>query len=361
MTVLSTATRPGRLLRSGWLHPLNDTTALNALLGQFHPMWSVDAVRARIAAAVQENVDTRSLILHPNRHWPGFTAGQHAVLSVEIDGVTHQRAYSLSSRPADRHRLRLTVRRQPGGRVSGAVHERLAAGDVVTLGPPAGDFVLPAEIPPRLLMIAGGSGITPIMSQLLDLHDRRIACDVELVFCASGERGFIFGAELAALEARWPRLTIHWFDSDRAGFLDAQSLAARVPDFSARHTMLCGPAPMMARVQDIYTAHGAADRLHIERFGPAPAPSSASAGGAHQVIAGDHIFTAASDQPLLEAAEAAGLSPRYGCRMGICHSCQCRKTAGSVRNLVTGEVSDTPDELIRICVSAAVNDVRLAL
>ena len=64
---------------------------------------------------------------------------------------------------------------------------------------------------------------------------------------------------------------------------------------------------------------------------------------------------------LLEQAEHAGLSPEFGCRMGICHTCTCRKTAGSVRNLVTGEVSSAEEEDIQICVSAPVGDVELDL
>ena len=68
-----------------------------------------------------------------------------------------------------------------------------------------------------------------------------------------------------------------------------------------------------------------------------------------------------SGRSLLEQAEQAGLSPQFGCRMGICHTCTCRKTAGSVRNLVTGEVSSADDEDIQICVSVPVGDVELDL
>jgi ferredoxin len=68
-----------------------------------------------------------------------------------------------------------------------------------------------------------------------------------------------------------------------------------------------------------------------------------------------------SGRSLLEQAEQAGLSPQFGCRMGICHTCTCRKTAGSVRNLVSGEVSSAQEEDIQICVSVPVGDVELDL
>ena len=64
---------------------------------------------------------------------------------------------------------------------------------------------------------------------------------------------------------------------------------------------------------------------------------------------------------LLEQAEAAGLSPQSGCRMGICHTCTRRKTSGAVKNLITGAVSTTEEEDVQICVSVAVGDVELSL
>lgn len=365
MTMLSPAnlTRPQRLSRwfaSDWLRPLNDREGWNAILGELHPMWSLDTVRARIIETVDENVDTRSLVLEANRHWQGFRAGQHVLLSVEIDGRTHQRAYSLSSSPQHRDRLRLTIRRQEQGRVSGHAHEQLKVGDVVTISQASGDFVLPEATPPKLLMIAGGSGITPIMSQLLDLFDRRQACDIQLIVCGSSARGFIFGDALKALARQWPRLNIHWQDSATNGRLTDERLQALVPDLDERHTMLCGPAPMMDAVSAMFAKHGLAAKLQTERFGPATAAPQTD-GAKAQVIAGERAFNAAPDQPLLEAAELAGLNPRYGCRIGICHSCQCRKTSGRVRNLQTGIESDAPGEMIQICISSAVGDVQLDL
>jgi ferredoxin len=64
---------------------------------------------------------------------------------------------------------------------------------------------------------------------------------------------------------------------------------------------------------------------------------------------------------LLEQAEAAGLTPEFGCRMGICHTCTCRKTAGAVRNVLTGEISDEEDEDIQLCVSLPEGDVALEI
>jgi ferredoxin len=64
---------------------------------------------------------------------------------------------------------------------------------------------------------------------------------------------------------------------------------------------------------------------------------------------------------LLEQAESAGLAPQFGCRMGICHTCTCRKAAGAVRNVLTGQVSEAPDEDIQLCVSVPAGDVALEI
>jgi ferredoxin len=103
--------------------------------------------------------------------------------------------------------------------------------------------------------------------------------------------------------------------------------------------------------------------LHSERF-TAPALRPASCAGApvsvSLAVSGEG-FVASGTEPLLVQAERAGLTPKHGCRIGICRSCQCLKTHGTVENLQTGEVSSAPNELIRLCISAAHSDIALAL
>jgi ferredoxin-NADP reductase len=351
-----------RLGEQRWLHPLNDFSAADALLADINPMWSLTEIRARIESVFDETPDTRSFWLRPNGLWQGFEAGQHVMVSVECNGVFHQRVYSLSSDPARSDLIRITVKRQAGGRVSNALHDQLQPGDVLTLAKPHGDFLIPASQPEPLLMIAGGSGMTPFMSQLQALHARGHALPVALVVSARGEDGFIFREELLALAARWPALSLHWHDSSVDGRLDAAAIARHVPDYVSRQTLICGPAALMDAMQAHWQRLGISDRFRSEAFG-APRMAVAAGGEAVAVSAErtEQVFTAAAGQPLLQAAEAAGLSPRYGCRIGICRSCQCRKTSGTVENLLTGAVSSAPDELIQLCISSARSDVALDL
>ena len=133
------------------------------------------------------------------------------------------------------------------------------------------------------------------------------------------------------------------------------ALRRLVPDFRDTDTWACGPAPMMELVTEAYdgspaAAHRVLQALHPagrRRDDPPRARSPSTAAGSTAANTGDSM---------LEQAEARGLTPEFGCRMGICFSCTSRKSEGTVRNVLTGEESSLPDEDIRICVSAPVGD-----
>jgi len=119
---------------------------------------------------------------------------------------------------------------------------------------------------------------------------------------------------------------------------------------------VCGPAPMMALVTEAYEG---SPRLRTEFF----KTPSISTGSAEGEMAFTRTGTSGTNTgaPILEQAEEQGLTPEYGCRMGICFTCVSRKTEGTVRNVMTGEESSLPDEDIRICVSAPVGDCAIDL
>src|ERR1044071_5064245 len=217
--------------------------------------WSFIAPRARVVDLIDETADTRTLVLDPGRRWPGHRAGQYVPIEIEVDGARVRRCYSISSGGAapGARRIEITVRRVPGGRASTALHQ-LRRGAVVGLGTPARDFVLDAPVPPKLLLVGGGSGITPIMAIIRDLADRRRgetgetghARDGRGVIVIHGSRtaaDAIFGAELASLAARFDWLRIHARRDDvvESGRLDAQGLPTLVPDLADREIFVCGP------------------------------------------------------------------------------------------------------------------------
>lgn len=368
---LASATSPprrrlvDRFIESRWLSPLNDLNAIDDLLVQLSPLWSLNRVRARVEQIIDETADAKTFVLRPNRHWTGFVAGQHAVVEVECDGVRMQRAYSLSSNPRDARRVSITVKRQIDGRVSAALHERIKIGDVLGLSLASGDFVLPEVLPAKLLLLGAGSGVTPLMSLLHELEARAResgwAGDVVFVHGSRDADDAIFGEQLRALAARFPALRWIEHHSAQSGRLDARALAALVPDYAERATWLCGPAAFIGWVKDHWQQKGLNERLRYERFGAPPVEPRKNGETLAVSCTKSAGFSATGARPLLVEAEAAGLAPKYGCRSGICASCTCRKLSGRVENLLTGEISEQPDQLIRLCVSVAHSDVQLDL
>ncbi|HVT36107.1 MAG TPA: FAD-binding oxidoreductase, partial [Nevskiaceae bacterium] len=157
-------------LASAWLRPLNDATALDEVLSWIDPALTLATIKARVGAIIDETADTKTFVLQPNRHWRGHAAGQHVQVQLDIRGVRTQRTYTISSAPGG-DGIAITVKRQ--GRFSTHLHERVRVGDVLTLSAAAGNFVLPDVLPEKILMISGGSGITPVMAMLRELAARR--------------------------------------------------------------------------------------------------------------------------------------------------------------------------------------------
>lgn len=360
MSSTSAASKIGRRLVDA-LDPLSDIGAWNRLLALFNAVWSLDSVRARVVERVDENADTVSLWLKPNRRWRGHRAGQHVELSIEIAGVTRRRVFSLSNAAGSGRLIRLTLRRQAAGGVTDWLHANARPGLVVGIGQASGEFVLPEPTPGRLLMIAGGSGITPLLAMLGHLADQGSTADIMFfqLFGLPAER--LFAGELETLAGRLPGLRVISHCSSENGRLGAGELASRVPDLAQRTTLLCGPEALMADVTEAWTALGLNTVLRIERFA-APRPP-AGAGSAAQVhaVQSEQVFTQSANLTLLESAEAAGLQPKFGCRAGLCRTCLCRKRSGQVRNLLTGLASDQPDEWVQLCVSVAESDLELVL
>jgi ferredoxin-NADP reductase len=330
------------------------------------PLWSLTEVRARVMAISPETPDTVTVTLQPNDNWQGFRAGQYVRVGVTVKGATRTRCYSLSSSPLRAGGLvDITVKRQPGGLVSNWINERLAVGEVVTLSQAEGDFVLPDRLPAQLLFVAGGSGITPVLSMLrtLDAMDYRGRIDI-LYFVRRYED--VIGVDdlvrLTDADNRHLHLSLTGEaaqDEDLTGHFDPAVLAAHVPGYQQADTWVCGPAALIDAVDAHWQQAGIADRLRIERFAPAAAGTvHADAQGAVQFVrSGRQVHS--DGRTLLDQAEAAGLRPEAGCRMGICHSCKCTKASGTVRDIITGEISSDDNESIRLCVSVPVGDVTL--
>lgn len=317
------------------------------------PMWTSES-RARVTAVRRGTPNSVTLWLAPNRPIP-MRAGQHVGLTVEIDGRRHTRCYS----PANGEgaaQIELTIARRPGGLVSEYLYRAAHVQMVVGLGTPAGDFVLPESRPRRLLAVAGGSGITPVMAMARTLRSEGFSGEVAVLHYVPTVSEACYRAELAAMPG------VRAVHVPTRGGAASDSLRGRLTDAHLESVMaepdavyVCGPADLVDAVRSRHPG------ARAESFSARPSVRPTCAAGGRIAFRDSGIEVVDSGQPLLEQAEAAGLQPQSGCRMGICHTCTRRKLSGAVRNLNTGAVSTAGDSDIQICVSVPVGDVEIAL
>ena len=355
-----------RILGSPLLEALAAPHGVDRYLELIRPSWSLHEARAEVVQVRRQTADSVTLTLRPNENWEGFSTGQFIRLTVEIRGVRHTRCYSPACSQHASHRIEITVKRHPEGKVSGFLNRAASPGMVVGLSAASGDFVLPAKRPERLLLISGGSGITPVMSMLRTLGDEGYAGPVAFVHYAQTRDRVPYSRELDEIARRHPNVRVDLAYTREAGgaltgHLSREHLRAVAPDLARAPAYVCGPPGLIESARRIWAEEGIEQLLHVESFLPPSLalPSDTAEGSVS--FARTRRVVPNNGRSLLEQAEQAGLSPRFGCRMGICHTCTCRKTGGSVRNLVTGEVSSADEGDVQICVSAPVGDVELDL
>jgi len=347
------------VLRSRALAALTSPHGVDRYLEQVNPMWASREVRARIVD-VHREVDVpghppvATLTLQPTSTWQGHRAGQHVQLGVEIGGARRTtRVFSVSSpdsRPGDR--FTITLRANPDGLVSRYLVERAEAGTMVHLSQAEGDFVLPDHVPDHIVLISGGSGITPVMSMLRSLQRRTHRGRITFLHYAQSPEHQIFAEELDMIRRSGHGIEVRLLHPELGDpALSPAYLERMVPHYRDVPTWACGPAPL---IEAVHGAYGDSEALKVEYFKPPRTTSGDADGSVEFSRSGQEA--ANTGAPLLEQAEAVGLTPEFGCRMGICFSCTSRKSEGTVRNILTGEESSLPDEDIRICVSAPVGD-----
>ena len=360
--------RPGlsrRLLGSPVVDLLLGPHGIDRYLELIDPRLTLSDARARVVAVDRQTPRAITLTLAANRAFAGFAAGQYLTVGVEIDGVRRIRTYSPASSATDPRRLELTVTAHPGGLVSGHLLTEMAPGRIVHLGAAQGTFTLPGAVPDRLVLISGGSGITPVLSMARTLLDTGYDGQIAFVHYARSASDWLYADQLQALARAHRNLKVAYRVTRGSG---AERLSgATLRDLAGGEVTgalcaACGPPRLLDAVPQAWAAAGGEpDAVLTETFTPPRALiTEANATGTLR-FTGSGISAPVGAGTLLEQAEAAGLSPAFGCRMGICRTCTCRKVAGPVRNLITGEVSTGEDEDIQVCVSAPAGDVALEL
>lgn len=327
---------------------------------KFNPLWSYRKVKARVLSIEQVGEDFYQLQLRPNQNfdYSSYQAGQSLLVTVVIAGVRYQRHYSiLDINPAGH--LSIAIKRQ--GLVSTALTV-LASNRYLEISQPQGCFTLDAlsdasiNLPDKkLLFIASGSGITAIYALLKQALQRTVIMKIDLIYFS---RDLAYLNQLMQLSEQYPHFHLCAIDTlDEPQHLDLALLQRVVPDFQSRLCYACGAHGMMHAANQIYTQLGCLAQLKQEYF-LAPRATQKIEQTVHFVRAQQRFQSSGN---LLESAEAAGLRPAHGCRMGICNSCSCTKLSGTTQNIVTGEINQQSNTQIKLCISQALSPVEINL
>jgi ferredoxin-NADP reductase len=354
-----TETLTKKVLRSPLVDLLTGPHGVDRYTELVEPTWTLGEARAKVVDVRRTTPRSVTLTLAPNDTFTAahtVQAGQYVNLAVDIDGRRHTRCYSPANTEGSRN-LELTIGQHDGGLVSTYLYERAHRGMVVGLTGVGGDFVLPAQRPRRILFVSGGSGITPVMAMLRTLIAERHDGEIAFVHYSRRAAEACYREELAALKGLPGVRVLHGCtrrdDGDLIGRFGREHLAAAMSSPDA--VFVCGPTALVEAVRE----H--CENVYTESFVPPVLDVPANPSGGRVTFADSGIDVVDDGRSLLEQAESAGLTPENGCRMGICHTCTRRKTAGTVRNLITGAVSTAPDDDVQICVSVPVGDVDLSL
>ncbi len=329
------------------------------LVEKYFPSKSLVAIKAEVEAIKNENENILSIKLKPNRKWNGFIAGQYIEIQLKINAVNYTRIFSISSSEKDfteSGTITLTIQKQEQGKVTPWLFEKLQAGDFIKISDAKGNFNLPQTNNP-LLMIAGGSGITPFYALLCECEKEKR--NAVLLYYAKNNQ-HIFKDKLYKLSEK-NHITIHYLSSDTHGRLNKKQLGKYCPDYYFRQIFICGPNTMIADTTNLLVQNGVeAEHIFSEYFKPYSYPSASQF--AHQkstIIYKQKTITANGNATLLEQLEASGEQPKHGCRMGLCKECQCTKKSGIVYNTLTQKFSESTPETIQLCVSIPVGEVEI--
>jgi stearoyl-CoA 9-desaturase NADPH oxidoreductase len=346
------------------LAALSSPLLIDDYLELVNPLWSTRELRGRIESIDHETRDAATVLIKPGYRWGGHEPGQYLRIGLDIEGVRHWRAYSLTSDPQRKDGLiSITVKNVDEGKVSPYLVRRGRSGTIVSLGGVEGEFVLPDELPPKLLFISAGSGITPIMSMLRHLDQSGELGDAVLLHSARHADEVIFGDELRDLARRHEHFVLHeqlTGDNGRMGPADLDRLCG---DWSERETFISGPTEMLDDFSTHYEQADASERLHMERFQPklGLGDGEEGEGGEITFLTSDTKAESDGSQPILVAGEEAGLDLPYGCREGICHTCVGELRSGRVRDLRNGKVHGEEGEVIRTCIHAPEGPIEIEL
>lgn len=346
------------------------------VLERLHPK----RILLRVSEIIEETRSTRTLrLVSAGKPLPPFLAGQYIAIAAEIDGIKTSRPYSISSPPNQTGYYDITVRQVPDGFVSEYLLSRVKVGDLLEASGPMGNFYYnPLFHGSRQIVIAGGSGITPMMSMIREVTDCGFDRRIHLIYGCRTPDEIIFGREIAERSSRHPNFTYDIVISEpvagftgRTGLITAEMVHEMAPPDEDTTYYICGPSAMYDLVVPGLLASGIPRRrIRRELYGPPTRvderpgwPQEVKRSDRFRVRAGKHEFEAVASEPLLVAFERNHIAVRSGCRSGECSFCRVKLVSGKVfiPEGVPIRASDRKNGYIHSCMAYPLSDLELIL
>ena len=331
----------------------------NFWLQKINPLWSMNQPLAKVVKKQIVAKDMVSLILQCNRHVQRGVAGQHHPVTVEIAGRHYERTYSLMQVDADH--LCLTVKKVDQGLVSSWLVDQSQTGDILRLGQPYGEMQQQVQTP-RLLLLAAGSGITPMLSLIEAFCQSRQlkAIFVQLMYWVKTHEDAAYAEYLKEVAENFPNFTYQIFYTQEHDQRLNPSHIDQLKSLNETTVYACGPSGFAATAETLFK-HVAS--IQTEAFSLSQFDIDATDTGFINVILTQSNKTLAipKGQSILSSLEQQGIKPKHGCRMGICNKCACSKVQGSTKNLLNGSANHEPSQLLKICVNSAQSDLVIDL
>ena len=293
--------------------------------------------RMQVHHIQQETPDVWTLSLLCHDYYP-YRAGQYALVSIR-NSAEQMRAYTISSTPGVSEYITLTIRRLDGGLGSEWLTRDVKRGDYLWLSDAQGEFTCDNKDSDKLLLLAAGCGVTPIMSMRRWLAKYRPQVDVQVIFSVRSPQDVIFADEWK----NYP-VTLVAENNATAGFLAGrltQEILRSVPDLAARTVMTCGPAPYMDQVEKDVKALGVTQFFNEKFF--TPVAEAATSGLTFTKLQPAKTFYGPVGTTLLEAFESNKVPVNAACRAGVCGSCKTKVMSGKYS--VTSTMTLTPQEI----------------
>ena len=320
----------------------------------------------RISSIVTETptVKTFRLVFGPGNGPLPFTfvPGQFMNVAFWIGGAKMNRSYSISSSPTQRNYLELTIRREPRGAVSRHVDDLLKVGDTIEVSGPVGRFTFTGNEDNSIVLIAGGVGITPMVSIVRYLTERHWNGEIYFFYACKTPKDFIFAGDLTALQIANPHLhlivTMSGADATDwtgpRGRLTKELFERSVPNLTSRRIHLCGPPTMMDATRAILADLGVpATQVRTESFGAVkPTPAEIGTSAARIAPATGPLITFSKNhksanihlnQTILELSEELAIGIEFSCRVGTCGVCKTKMTSGEV-DMAVEDALDADDK-----------------